>query len=124
MNTIPLNRIAFACLVASIGFALVASVVHAQATSPSPYVVSSSTPNSEHVEMNLPDNYAGEVSISCTNGKCETNSTSSPLNSAALTKIQTQMREQQEEMDRFFAQQQKFFQEQEQMFQNMFVMPW
>ncbi|MDE1975540.1 MAG: hypothetical protein KGI49_03475 [Patescibacteria group bacterium] len=91
------------------------------ATNGSPYVNTYQLPGGGvRVEMNLPQNYSGEVSSVYRNGKWQTFSTTTPLTQADITALDKQSEAQFQAMQDFFQQEQKMFQEQQAMFDQMF----
>ena len=89
--------------------------------SSSPYIQTKTTPNGGvTVNMELPDNFKGQVYTVYKNGQWQTYSTTTPLSSADMTSMRNEIAAEQASIQRMFAEQEQLFQQEQQMFQNMF----
>ena len=121
MKTISLKQNAIAHALLTAAFMIIAAgTVHAQTASSSPYVTTSTTPDgSVSVNMDLPNNFKGQVYTVYKDGKWQTFSTTTPLTSSDIASMQKEIQDQKKAMQEMFAAQQKLFEQEQQMFQNM-----
>ena len=104
---------------------MTATVAHAQTASSSPYVTTSTTPDGGvSVQMDLPNNFKGQVYTVYKDGKWQTFSTTTPLTSTDITSMQKEIQDEQNAMQQLFAEQQKLFEQEQQMFQNLWSSTW
>ena len=116
--------IAYALLTAAF-MIIAARAVHAQTASSSPYVMTSTTPDGGvSVNMDLPNNFKGQVYTVYKDGKWQTFSTTTPLTSSDVASMQKEIQDQEKAMQEMFAAQQKLFEQEQQMFQNMWGSLW
>lgn len=83
-----------------------------------------STPDTTSIIINSKPGYSTRAEVSCINGKCTQNATSTALTATDIIKIQKEIKQQQDQINKFWELQNELFRQQQQMFQSFWGTSW
>ena len=87
-------------------------------------ITSSPDGSSTTVIINSKLGYKTNVAVSCVNGKCTNNASSTVITNGDVDKMKENMKKQQEAMENFWKIQDELFRQQQEMFQNLWGINW